>query len=194
MTAQWNKQAKSKGDIEKYLNGEFYQVGDFVTKADDVANCKKYMDYYNNLGLGYSWNKDGKLVYQYYKDIDTELGVIRFKSTAVNPDTLKIPYGKGMNGVPIDGKPFNKGYKTEELPFTGNGFAGGVETDCITPEYEFLKTSDNKYGVYDIMDGAELYKVTKEGEEILMAIFDSKQSNPSHTEVNGCFVRLEDIK
>lgn len=44
------------------------------------------------------------------------------------------------------------------------------------------------------MDGAELYKVTKEGEEILMAIFDSKQSNPSHTEVNGCFVRLEDIK
>ena len=86
-------------------------------------------------------------------------------------------------------------YHSEKLPFTGNGFGGGSETDYVTPEYEFLKDPiNNEYGVYDILDGAELYKVTKEGEEILMAIFDSKQSNPSHTEVNGCFVRLEDIK
>ena len=84
--------------------------------------------------------------------------------------------------------------KTEELPFTGNGFAGGVETDCITPEYEFLKTSVNEHGVYDIMDGAELYKVTKEGEETLMAIYDTDEPNPKHPEIKGCFVRLEDIK
>lgn len=81
----------------------------------------------------------------------------------------------------------------KRLPFTGNGFAGGVDTDCITPEFEFLKTADNGYGVYDILYGAELYKVTKDGDEVLLAIYDSKRPNPAHPDVEGCFVRLEDI-
>lgn len=57
----------------------------------------------------------------------------------------------------INGEIFNQGYKTEELPFTGNGFAGGADTDCITPEYEFSS-------YHNIMNGAELYKVTKDGD------------------------------
>ena len=74
---------------------------------------------------------------------------------------------------------------SEKLPFTGNGFGGGLETDCVTPEYEFLKDPiNNEYGVYDILDGAELYKVTKEGDEVLLAIY---------SESKGKFVRLEDI-
>ena len=112
----------------------------------------------------------------------------------MNPDTLKVPYGNGMNGVQVDGKTFSKGYKSEDLPFTGNGMSGGMETDCVTPEYEFLKTSANEFGVYDINGGAELYIVTQDGEEILIAIYDSRQINPKHSKVNGCFVRLEDIK
>ena len=72
----------------------------------------------------------------------------------------------------------------KRLPFTGNGFAGGVDTDCITPEFEFLKTAVNEYGVYDVMDGAELYKITKEGEEILLGIYAKDKKR---------FVRLEDI-
>ena len=56
-------------------------INDYPAHADDVANCRSYMDYYNNLGLGYSWvdKKTGKLMYSFYKDTDTELGVIRFK-------------------------------------------------------------------------------------------------------------------
>jgi len=77
----------------------------------------------------------------------------------------------------------------KRLPFTGNGFAGGVDTDCITPEFEFLKTADNGYGVYDILDGAELYKVTKEGDEVLLAIYKK-----SPNESSGKFIRLEDLE
>ena len=112
----------------------------------------------------------------------------------MNPETLKVPYGNGMNGVQVDGKTFSKGYKPEDLPFTGNGMSGGMETDCVTPEYEFLKTSANEFGVYDINGGAELYIVTQDGEEILIAIYDNKEINPKHPNVDGCFVRLEDIK
>ena len=43
------------------------------------------------------------------------------------------------------------------------------------------------------MDEAELYKVTKDGDEVLLAIYDSKRPNPAHPDVEGCFVRLEDI-
>ena len=86
------------------------------------------------------------------------------------------------------------GYKPEDLPFTGNGMSGGIETDCVTPEYEFLQTADNKVGVYDIKGGAELYIVTQDGEEILIAIYDADEYNPKHPEASGRFVRLEDIK
>jgi len=103
---------------------------------------------------------------------------------------LKVPYGNGMNGVQVDGKTFSKGYKPEDLPFTGNGMSGGMETDCVTPEYEFLKTSANEFGVYDINGGAELYIVTQEGEEILIAIF---KEDIDRTDGNkGMFIRLED--
>ena len=82
------------------------------------------------------------------------------------------------------------GYKPEDLPFTGNGMSGGMETDCVTPEYEFLKTSANEFGVYDINGGAELYIVTQEGEEILIAIF---KEDIDRTDGNkGMFIRLED--
>ena len=92
---------------------------------------------------------------------------------------------KKMNGVEINGEVFNKGYHSEKLPFTGNGFGGGLETDCVTPEYEFLKDpNNNSRGTYDILDGAELYKVTKEGDEVLLAIY---------SESKGKFVRLEDM-
>ena len=95
-----------------------------------------------------------------------------------------------MNGVQVDGKTFSKGYKSEDLPFTGNGMSGGMETDCVTPEYECLKTSANEFGVYDINGGAELYIVTQEGEEILIAIF---KEDIDRTDGNkGMFIRLED--
>ena len=116
------------------------------------------MDYYTNLGLNYNGSK-------FLPSTDDYLGVIRFKSEAVN--SLEIPYGIGFGGS-ID----------DPLPYTGNGFAGGLETNCITPEYTFSS-------LVDVLDGAELYIVTKDGDEILMAIYNSDEHK---------FVKLEDIK
>lgn len=82
-------------------------------------------------------------------------------------------------------------YKEESLPFTGNGFAGGKGVDCITPEYEFAKTASNDKGLYDLMDGAELYKVTQDGDEILLAIYRENAVHPDGK--RGRFVRLEDM-
>ena len=53
---------------------------------------------------------------------------------------------------------------------------------CITPEFEFD-------GYYNIMNGAELYKVTKDGDEVLLAIY-KKLPNES----SGKFIRLEDLE
>ena len=66
---------------------------------------------------------DGKIAQHFYKDTDTGLGVIRFNSEYVKTE-LTIPYGEGFGGI-----------KTDGLPFTGNGFAGGADIDYITPEY-----------------------------------------------------------
>ncbi len=153
-------------DIEKYLSGEWTQVGGFVTKADDVANFKTYDDYYNYLGLEYT-KQDGSIPFQ--KNIDTELGVIKFKSKYVSKDYLEIPYGVEYNG------PSNN---TNNLPYTGNGFAGGADIYNVVPEFEFN-------GYYDVMNGAELYKVTKDGEEILLAIYSADEQK---------FVILEEMR
>ena len=44
------------------------------------------------------------------------------------------------------------------------------------------------------MNGAELYKDTKDGDEVLLAIYDIYEPNPEHTGNKGRFVRLEDMK
>ena len=56
-----------------------------------------------------------------------------------------------------------------------------------------IANGNDPHIIYDILDGAELYKVTKDGDEVLLAIYDSKRPNPAHPDVEGCFVRLEDI-
>lgn len=164
-----------QGDIDLYLSGKRSTVSGFVAKADDVANCKTYMDYYEHLGLGYSWTEGDTKIYSFYKDTDTEFGVIRFKSEHVKTE-LTIPYGKGFGGT-----------NTDDLPFMGNGFAGGTDVDYITPEYQFKY----KEGGHSVMNGAELYKITQDGDEILMAIYNKKADNPNGGK--GMFVRLEDI-
>lgn len=153
-------------DIDNYFSGTYRQVGGYVTKADDVANCKNYMDYYNNLGLGYE-------PIRFYKETDDCLGVIRFKSDAVE-NSLIIPYGTSFGGNTV-----------RTLPYIGNGFAGGTGSNCITPEFEVS-------GYIDLLDGAELYKVTKDGDEVLMGIYDKYKTNSKGEK--GCFVRLEDVQ
>ena len=131
-------------DISKYLDGTYTQVGGYVTKYEDVSNLSKYEDIYESLRLDYPGTA-------YKVDSDSSLGVIRFKT----PDSKKIgiPYGVDFGGT-----------ITDSPPFTGNGFTKAMNGNII-PEFKCN-------GYLCVEDGAELYELTKDGKEILRAIYD----------------------
>lgn len=144
-------------DFDRYMSGELYMISGFVYKADDLACLRTYMDYYKNLGLGY---KDS----HFLPETDEFLGIIRFFPETY--ENLEIPYGKALGGS-----------LEAPLPFTGNGFAGGAETDLIIPEWRFTFPAM-------ITDGAELYIADRNGGQILWSVFNSRENR---------FIRLEDM-
>ncbi|MGL4107048.1 hypothetical protein [Clostridium sp. LP20] len=141
-------------DISKYLDASYTQVGGDVTKYDDVSNLTKYNDIYESLRLDYPGTA-------YKIDSDSSLGVIRFKTP--NSEKFEIPYGVDLGGT-----------ITDAPPFTGNGFAKAMN-DNIIPEYKC-----NSF--LDVYDGAELYKIDKNGIETLIAVFN---------EIDGRFVPIK---
>ena len=131
-------------DISKYLDGSYTQVGGYVTKYDNVSSLTKYNDIYESLRLDYPGTA-------YKVDSDSSLGVIRFKTP--NAEQFEIPYGIDLGGT-----------ITDAPPFTGNGFTKAMN-DNIIPEYKC-----NSF--LDVYDGAELYKIDKNGIETLIAVFN----------------------
>ncbi|MDE7293972.1 MAG: hypothetical protein K2N72_06080 [Oscillospiraceae bacterium] len=142
----------SASEVDGYLSGLFCQVWGYVTRACDTAKCRKYMDYYLDLGLGYEGSP-------FDPQKDKYLGIIRFPIYAGDnfSGKLIIPYGTGFGGIFSD-----------PLPFTGNGFAIGAGTDSIIPEY--MLTSP-----VGIPGGAELYIVYQNGDEVLMGVFNGEK-------------------
>ncbi|WP_448902985.1 hypothetical protein [Eubacterium sp.] len=137
-----------KDDIEEYMNGTYTQVGGFVTRAVDVAHLKTYDSIYDSLRLDYK-NSDFKPL------TDESLGLIRFKTDEV--EKIFIPYGPEMGGT-----------VTEDWPFTGNGFTK-AENGEIIPEFRLKK-------YLDIMDGAKLFEIKRDGTEILKAIYSEEDN------------------
>lgn len=152
----------SAKDIDRYLSGELYQISGFVYKADDLAVLRTYEDYYKNLGLGYKGSEFAPVTEAGKEDIF--LGIIRFFPEAY--ENLEIPYGKVFGGR-LEAPP----------PFTGNGFAGGKEAEYIISEWLFTFPTM-------IVNGAELYIVDHKGDELLWAVYSSRENR---------FIRLEDM-
>ncbi|QUH28816.1 hypothetical protein [Vallitalea guaymasensis] len=132
-------------DINAYLNGDYTQVGGYITKAQDVKQLNNYDDIFQSLRLDYEGT-------QFKPVSDDSIGIIRFKTPEASK--IEIPYGKSMDGV-----------ITDEFPFTGNGFTAATNGQVI-PEYKCQK-------YLDIYDGAELYSMAKDGTESLLGIYDS---------------------
>lgn len=127
-----------KGDIAKYLDGTYTQVGGYVTRAQDVSQLENYTDIYDSLRLDYPSTV-------YNPSIDDALGVIRFKTT--ESSEIQIPYGEEMGGS-----------ITDAPPFKGNGFTSATNGQVI-PEF--------KCGSYlNVEDGAELYEINPNGTEV----------------------------
>ena len=144
------------GKIERYLKGEFKAVGGFISKADDVSRFKTYDDIVDNLRLDYK-SEDGST--PFVNDPNDHLGQIRFKTTKA--ETIEIPYGNNRIG---DAEPFG-GTEHTDKPFTGNGFAGALNHNVI-PEYKVPEGQ-----LLPVNDGAELYKIYRDGREELVAIY-----------------------
>ncbi|MDO6657829.1 hypothetical protein [Anaerobacillus sp. 1_MG-2023] len=134
-------------DIEKYLSGDYAEIGGYVAKFNDVKHIKNYNEVVESFRLDYtSWNgirpfpEDGQVY-----------GKIKFTSN--NVENIKIPYGERFGGDNTDGP-----------PCTLNGFTGSRNNE-IVPEWQF---NDR----YLPEDGATLHRVDG-GIEELVAIFDA---------------------
>ncbi|PKR82387.1 hypothetical protein CWO92_24780 [Heyndrickxia camelliae] len=134
-------------DIEKYISGDYAEIGGYVAKFDDVGHIKNYGDVVESFRLDYtSWNGTRP-----FPEDGNVYGKIKF--TTNNVDRIEIPYGERFGGTNTDGP-----------PCTQNGFTGSRNGELV-PEWQF----DNRYFPNN---GAELYRVT-DGIEKLVAIFDS---------------------
>ncbi len=143
-----------KEDIAKYLDGSYNTVGGYVTRAQDVKQLNNYQDVFESLRLDYKGTK-------FKPESDDVLGIIRFKTPEASK--IKPPYCKEFGGDIKDGP-----------PFTGNGFTSATNGQII-PEY--------KCGDYlKLTQGSELYELTKDGKEVLKAVYD---------ELAGRFVKVQ---
>ncbi|WP_051348459.1 pre-toxin TG domain-containing protein [Peribacillus kribbensis] len=134
-------------DIEKYLSGEYAEIGGYIAKYDDVGHINNYGDVVESFRLDYtSWNGSRP-----FPESGNVYGKIKFTTNKV--DNIEISYGERFGGSNTDGP-----------PCTLNGFTGSRNSELV-PEWQF----DNRYFPND---GAELYRVT-DGVDKLVARFDS---------------------
>jgi len=136
-------------DIEKYLNGEYKEIGGYFAKAEDVSHIKDYAHVVESLRLDYSYVNDDRVVRPFPENRNS-YGKILFKTEHIG--SIEIPYGKRMGGTVFD-----------EPPCTQNGFTASRNGE-IVPEWKFK-------GYFAPKDGAELYEVIN-GKEFLRAIYD----------------------
>ncbi|MBU7591734.1 ribonuclease YeeF family protein [Metabacillus halosaccharovorans] len=138
-------------DIQKYLDGDYIEIGGYVAKAEDVYDIKAYDEFIESLRLDYKdWEGNRP-----FPDDGNSYGIIRFKTEAT--DKIDIPFGRRFGGENEDGP-----------PCTLNGFTGSRNGRTV-PEFKFN-------GRFLPVDGAELYKVVN-GEEKIVGIFDERIGN-----------------
>ena len=137
-----------QGDIAKYLDGSYSGVRGYITKAEDVKQLFNYDDIYNSLRLDYVGSAFNPIT-------DDCVGVIRFKTN--DYIDIEIPYSPAMGGNTI-----------EKPPFRGNGFTGAANGQVV-PEFKVTASKS-----LTLKDGAELYMITKDGTEKLLAIYNDQ--------------------
>jgi hypothetical protein len=136
-----------KDDILKYINGEYTQVGGFISTAKDAKHLQSFEDIYYGMRLDYSGTK--------FSLSDGSCGVIRYKT-------------QGAGAAIIPKSPINGGSESGLMPFTGHGFTSGNNGRLGVPEW--------KTGYLTPMDGAELWEVFSNGTEVLKGKFSVLQN------------------
>ncbi len=112
----------TKNDIQKYLSGDYNNVGGFVSRAVDAKHLESFEDLYHGLRLDYTKTT--------FFIEDGSCGVIRFKSP--NSGSAIIPSG----GT----------YDSWDYPFTATGFTSGKSGRLGVPEWHLQKRIDFSEG------------------------------------------------
>lgn len=137
-----------KSQIQKYLTGEYTQVGGFVSTAKDSKHLNTFEDIYYGMRLDYQL-PDGSYAFSL---ADNSCGVIRYRTSNPNLEVPKLPETQGSP------------------PFTGNGMTGGNNNRLGVPEW--------KSPYYTPEDGAELWEIFNDGTEVLKGFFYNGVFNP----------------
>lgn len=132
-------------DLEKYISGQYNKIQGFITKAADAKHFNSFDDLYYGLRLDY----DGTM---FFLD-EGCCYAIRFKSKEV-PLKINVPRGRDFK-VPY--------------PFTSHGFTAGIKGRIGVPEFTVKKGAK-----ISIKDGAEIWKITRDGRQTLYAVFENK--------------------
>ena len=143
------QRAVPPAQLSYYLERGYDRVSGFVNRASEVAHLKTPQALYRALGLIYPGSP--------FKEDDTEVHVLRW--VAHRPDLYRLPYG-GQNEAAMRAM---QGWVIERPPFRGNGFAPG-DTDVVA---EF------KVDSVRLPHGAQMWRLTREGTEELVATFDA---------------------
>ena len=132
-------------DLEMYISGRYDKIQGFITKAADTKHFNSFDDLYYGLRLDY----DGTM---FFLD-EGCCYAIRFKSKEV-PLKINVPRGRDFK-VPY--------------PFTSHGFTAGIKGRIGVPEFTVKKGAK-----ISIKDGAEIWKITRDGRQTLYAVFENK--------------------
>jgi YD repeat-containing protein len=136
--------------VPYYLDRGYDRISGFVHRASEVVHLHTPIELYNALGLNYSGSP--------FKPADTEVFVLRWAAHRGN--LYRIPYG-GQHEAAMHAM---QGWMIERSPFRGNGFAPSESRDVIA---EF------KVDSVRLPHGAELWRVDRDGNENLVAMFDA---------------------
>ena len=157
----------------KYLSGERTTITGSVAKFSDTQGLKTYTDVYNGLRLDYT----GENPFADPGTKDATMYAIRFTSDDTTEKIVKSVKSSELGNLEW------------AYPYTGTGFISSAskldigttkpysileQGKTVIPEY--VARSIDDVGV-QLREGAEMYKITDSGEEILYAIFDKKQKH-----------------
>jgi hypothetical protein len=133
-----------------YLERGYDRVSGFVHRASEVAHLRSPAELYGALGLDFSGSQ--------FKPDDDEVYLLRWP--AYRGNLYRIPYG----GQHEAGMRAMQGWVIERAPFRGNGFAPSEGRDVVA---EFKVDSTR------LPHGAQLWRLGRDGEEKLVALFDA---------------------
>jgi hypothetical protein len=144
------------GQVPFYLERGYDRVSGFVNRASEVAHLSSPKSLYRALGLLYGGSP--------FSEDDAEVYLVRW--LAHRSDLYRLPYG----GQHEAGMRAMQGWVIERPPFRGNGFAPG-DTDVVA---EF------KVDSVRLPHGAQMWRLTKDGTETLVATFDADLTRWTH--------------